>query len=123
MRIPEGKFSFFDAGRDYLMRLAGLSDFQIISTHRRQKMEASRLLSVGEIFLPLTGLLDTEREKEKLEKEMVGLKTELTKIEARLADSQFLRKAPKEIIEREKTRREQLREKQERIKEQLSFLE
>ncbi len=123
LRIPEEKNPLFEAGRDYLLRLAGLSDFQLVSTHQRQKMEASRLLSEGEVFLPLTGLFDAGREKEKLKKELIALETELTKITGRMADSQFLRKAPKEIVDREKTRLGQLSEKQERIKEQLSFLE
>jgi valyl-tRNA synthetase len=123
LRIPSEKSDFFEGGRDYLMRLAGLSDFRIVSTHRRQKMEASRLLSAGEIFLPLTGLFDTAREKQKLEKELAGLEGELAKIAARLADSQFLGKAPREVVDREKTRQEQLLEKQKRVKEQVSFLE
>jgi len=123
LRIPREKIPFVENSRDYLVRLAGLSDFQIVSAHQRQKMEASRLLSEGEVFLPLTGLFDADREKEKLKKELAALETELTKIAGRLADSQFLRKAPKEIVDREKTRREQLSEKQGRIKEQLSFLE
>jgi len=123
LRIPKAKTPFFDAGRDYLMRLAGLSDFQVISTHQRQKMEASRLLSTVEVFLPLTGLFDTGREKQKLEKELAGLEGELAKIAVRLADSQFRNKAPQEVVDREKTRQEQLLEKQKRVKEQMSFLE
>jgi valyl-tRNA synthetase len=123
LRIPKEKTPFFDAGRDYLMRLAGLSDFQVISTHQRQKMEASRLLSTGEVFLPLTGLFDTGREKQKMEKELAGLEGELAKIAARLSDSQFRDKAPQEVVAREKTRQEQLLEKQKRVKEQISFLE
>ena len=115
-------WKFFKDCGDYVKKLAGLNDLEIDPGHQRQKMEASRLLSEGEVFLPLTGLFDTDREKEKLKKELAALKTELTKITGRLADSQFLRKAPKEIIDREKTRLKQLSEKQKRIKEQLSFL-
>ncbi|MCX5642179.1 MAG: valine--tRNA ligase, partial [Candidatus Omnitrophica bacterium] len=123
LRIPEEKITVFDSGRNYLVRLAGLSDFQVVSTHQRQKMEAARLLSAGEVFLPLTGLFDTVREKQKLEKELTGLEGELAKIASRLADSQFRNKAPQEIIGREEARQEQLLEKQARVKEQISFLE
>jgi len=92
------------------------------TAHQRRRLEASGLLSRGEIYLPLAGLFDPEREIVRLNKELAVLERELEKGSGRLSSREFLEKAPAEVIERERARQSQLREKADRIKEHLSFL-
>ncbi len=120
--LPDREMEFFSGTRKYLLRLAGLSEARFVSEHRRQKMEASRLFSCGEVFLPLSGLFDAAKEKAKLEKELTAIEKELDKIKTRLSDKQFLNKAPAEVVSREKERQKQLMEKQQKIHQNLSFL-
>jgi len=118
----EKEKEFFAANQNYLMRLAGLSELKLDSL-LSEKTKTSGDISNGKISLRLPGSYDTGRQKQKLEKELAGIEGELAKIAVRLVDSQFLDKAPKEVVDREKTRQEQLLEKQKIIQEQLSFLE
>ncbi|MBU2494938.1 MAG: class I tRNA ligase family protein, partial [Candidatus Omnitrophica bacterium] len=118
------EYTFFENCRNYVMKLSGLDELpEIVMFHQRQKMEANHLLTLGEVFLPLSGLFDPAKEREKRNKELKGLEAEMARITARLKDSQFLKKAPPEVVEREKSRQELMYLNRERIKEQLSFLE
>ena len=55
-----------------------------------------------QVFLELEGLIDIEQEIEKLTKEIEGLKKDLKAKEARLGNKEFIKKAPFEIVEKEK---------------------
>jgi valyl-tRNA synthetase len=85
-------------------------------------MEANHLLTLGEVFLPLAGLFDPAKERDKRNKELAGLEAEMVKITARLSDPQFLKKAPAEVVKREESRLELMHLNKKRIEDQLSFL-
>ncbi len=64
-----------------------------------------------EFFIPVEGLIDIEKEIKRLEKEKQNVSNELNSIEARLKNKQFLEKAPENIVNRTKVRKEELIEK------------
>ena len=51
------------------------------------------------IFIPLAGLIDVAKEKERLNKELVNLKGFVERTNAQLANEGFTSKAPKAVIE------------------------
>jgi valyl-tRNA synthetase len=57
-----------------------------------------------EIYIPLEEIVDIESEKKKLSSDIEKLTGQISKIEKRLNNAQFLNKAPKEVIERERER-------------------
>ncbi|MCD6378885.1 hypothetical protein J7M07_00385, partial [bacterium] len=57
-----------------------------------------------EIYIPLEEIVDIESEKKKLASDIEKLNGQISKIEKRLNSKQFLNKAPKEVIERERER-------------------
>jgi len=120
--LPRPYHKMIGAAAHYLKRLAGVETLELETAHQRRRLEASGLLSRGEIYLPLAGLFDPEREIVRLNKELAVLERELEKGSGRLSSREFLEKAPAEVIERERARQSQLREKADRIKEHLSFL-
>ncbi|MFH2068748.1 MAG: valine--tRNA ligase [Candidatus Omnitrophota bacterium] len=123
IRIASGEeYTFFEKCRNYVVKLSGLAELQINPSHQRQKMEANHLLTLGEVFLPLAGLFDSAKEREKRNKELKRLEAEMAKITARLGDPQFLKKAPAEVVKREESRLELMYLNKKRIKDQLSFL-
>jgi valyl-tRNA synthetase len=63
------------------------------------------LTPLGELFLPLEGLIDVQAERERLSKELTKVETELGKVRAKLADTNFTSKVPQKVLD-EHTQRE-----------------
>ncbi|TVQ64567.1 MAG: valine--tRNA ligase [Balneolaceae bacterium] len=80
---------------------------KIIVSPNRTKPEASAAAVVEgtEIYIPLEGLIDTGKEKLRLEKEMARVKGFLTGIEKKLANEKFVANAPAEVVEKERAKK------------------
>jgi valyl-tRNA synthetase len=63
-----------------------------------------------EIYVPLEGLIDFEKERARLDKEIEKVRAELGKVERKLSNDSFLNKAPADIIEKERSKREEFTE-------------
>jgi valyl-tRNA synthetase len=56
----------------------------------------------AEIFIPLEGLSDIDVERKRLTKEITRLEKQIQNITAKLMNIDFIARAPKDVIEREK---------------------
>jgi valyl-tRNA synthetase len=62
------------------------------------------LTPLGELFLPLEGLVDIAAERERLGKEIAKIDAELGKVRAKLADENFAAKVPAKVLEEHRQR-------------------
>jgi len=76
------------------------------------QQEARLVLAGARIHVPLTGLLDVDEERRRLEKQKATHESEMAKIEAKLADPGFSQRAPADVIE---TQRERLAREREAV--------
>jgi valyl-tRNA synthetase len=74
------------------------------------------------IFLPLSDIIDTEKEKARLEAEEKKLLSEIERVEKKLANQGFVAKAPAAVVEGEKAKLEKYRENLEGVKAALAKL-
>jgi len=63
----------------------------------------------GEIVLPLGGLVDVARERQRISTELEQLSKQLTALDARLANAGFVAKAPAAVVEAERSKAEEWR--------------
>ena len=63
--------------------------------------EGAIYLSVGDIEVYLTGAVDKKKEEQRLAKEIANLRKLIAATEGKLANKEFLSRAPKEVVERE----------------------
>jgi valyl-tRNA synthetase len=59
---------------------------------------------LGELFLPLEGLVDTTAERTRLTKEIIKVEDELAKVRAKLANPSFAGKVPPAVLEEHRQR-------------------
>ncbi|MGB9742255.1 MAG: valine--tRNA ligase [bacterium] len=85
----------------------------------RPPSSAVVVLADGEAYIPLAGVINVERELERLKKEAVALQRLLAQIDRRLANPDFLERARMEVIEQEQARRAEFAARLERIVRQL----
>ena len=68
----------------------------------------SAMLPEAEVWLPLEGLIDVEKERAKLKKQLEGARKDLAKVTAKLGNAGFTAKAPAEVVAKEEGRRAEL---------------
>ena len=84
---------------------------------------AAAVLSDGtELFLPLEGLVDLERERAKLERELRRAEGFLSAAQAKLANPGFVSKAPPEVVERERDKAGALARRMSKLREKRTAL-
>jgi valyl-tRNA synthetase len=74
-------------------------------------------------YLPLAGLIDTAKERTRLQKDKDKLDQEIVKLKSRLASPDFLERAGEGTVEREKAKLEEFSAKSVTLSEQLGNLE
>jgi len=106
--------------------LARVRPLAILSRQERKpdKTEALALvLQEAEVVLPWAGMVDRFGEKQRLTKENEATKAIVAQLDQRLSDTDFLTKAPPQIVEKEKQKLRLLKDKLERLELELSQLQ
>jgi valyl-tRNA synthetase len=93
--------------REHINILGKVEKLQIGRKIAKPDHSASAVIRDAEIFIPLEGLIDLEQERKRLDKEIQRVNQLLEKINKKLSNEDFLRRAPKEIIQKEKTKRDE----------------
>ena len=96
-------------GAGYLTEMARLEAAAVVDNSApRPDNELSATLPEVEIWLPLEGLIDVEKERAKLEKQIETASRDLAKVVAKLGNAGFTAKAPAEVVAKEEAKRAEL---------------
>lgn len=119
----ETKREVFAQNKFYVEELANLSEAKIVEEMKdKPKQAVSSLTAWAEIYVPLEGVIDIDKELARLNKELAQVESELAKAENKLKNENFLSRAPEEVIEKEKNKAEEARLKKEGILQRLQIL-
>jgi valyl-tRNA synthetase len=83
----------------YIRRLGKVEDWKPLSG-TKPPQAAMAVVSDFEMYVPLGGLIDFDKERVRLEKERAGLEQDLSRLETKLGNPDFLARAPKEEVEK-----------------------
>lgn len=103
---------------DFIKRLSKVSSLKI-GEFPKPKNSAVSIVNDLQIYVPLEGIIDFEKESGRLKKEEEKIEGEIDIIGKRLKDKSFLSKAPLEIIDRERARKAGLAVQLKKIKDNL----
>lgn len=96
--------------RGYIAGLATAEEITISHTGEEKPHQAVTAVIKGvEVYLPLAGLVDMDKERQRLEKEMKKTSGEISGLEKKLAGEGFRAKAPAEVIAKEEAKLEDAR--------------
>ena len=82
----------------------------------------SLVLSRGTVTVSLGGVVDVDQEKGRLSKELEEIESNRARLSSRLANEEFLAKAPDEVIEKERDRLNGMEDRRTRVEETLTRL-
>lgn len=109
------------ANLESILKLAKLKGLEQ-TTQPKLDSEAAGVGQGFELYVSLEGLIDTAREKERLDKEIERLGGLIDSLAGRLQNAQFLAKAPAAVIEAEKTRLQKMQDEQSKLQENRDSL-
>ena len=76
----------------------------------KPKLSASAVVSGVEIYVPLEGIIDVNLERQRLQKEIDRLEGQIQSIDRKLMNNDFIAKAPPQVLEKEKAKRENFKQ-------------
>ncbi|MGE5504081.1 MAG: valine--tRNA ligase [Actinomycetota bacterium] len=108
--LDAGHLAWADRHADLIIRLARLAAFD---RHAGARLEAvyhgaaQMVVDGATYFLPLAGVIDVDRERARLAKEITRLEGEIAKVDKKLGNADFLARAPEEVVEEQRERRDE----------------
>jgi len=110
-------------GEGYIRNLAAISKVGYFSAREgRPKQALTAMVGSLEVYLPLSGLVDLNKEVARLEKEVAGLEQEIKRLEGKLSNQGFLDKAPVMVVDKEKEKLAEYQVKKETLEGRLAVL-
>jgi valyl-tRNA synthetase len=109
--------------QDVLTKLESIAGLTIAASIEKPKVYSSSIVDGNEIYVPLEGLVDFEKEKERIQKEIDRLDGFLKGINGKLSNDGFVNNAPAEVVELEKKKRTDTEESLAKLREQLKDFE
>jgi valyl-tRNA synthetase len=118
-----GDASAFAPHESYVRRLAGVGNIDYRDGTERPKAAATVVVGGMELAIPLRGLIeDPAAEKARIKKQLDKVEKEGRGIAAKLANPQFLERAPAEIIDKEREKQRELAERRATLERNLERL-
>jgi valyl-tRNA synthetase len=96
------------AQADLIRGQAAVEEFQVGPEVAKPPQSAAEVLEGAQLFVPLSGFMDVALEARRIARDLGKKEKALTGLNAKLHNQEFLKKAPEEVVEREKERKETL---------------
>ncbi len=103
----------------YFQTLANIRQIDIRDDFPKKKRLLKGISGSWEVAIPLEGDFGLEQEKQRLEREISKITLDIKKIESRLENENFLKKAPKAVIQEAKTRLRRLQNRKVKLEQSL----
>ncbi len=100
----DDRAGFIQSHEVILKRLARIRDLKVDPALTKLKESVGGIAGKIRFFIPLKGIIDIQKEKERISRQLKEQQTLLKNLSFRLKNKNFVQKAPPEIVEREKDR-------------------
>ena len=115
--------SIVEEGIKHIKKLANVSEIKIFVNLPEKPGKAATSVAAGaEIYVPLEGVIDFDVELSRLNKEITDICKELERVDKKLSNENFLNKAPGEVVEKEKNKKDEMEEKKRILENRLRLL-
>jgi valyl-tRNA synthetase len=122
LTAPDNTRAIIEKNMEYIQYLSNAS-LKIYAVLDIVPEQAAHAITKGvEVFVPLKGLIDVDKEVARQEKELSLVEKDLGRVRGKLGNPGFLDKAPADVVVKERAKEEELSGKQSAIKERLSML-
>jgi valyl-tRNA synthetase len=89
---------------DTLITLVGAKEMELNTEYNAPQGTPAAVTAIGEIYMPLDGLIDMDAEKARLDKEVEKVSLEVMRAGKKLGNEKFVANAKPEVVQKEKDR-------------------
>ncbi|MCC3375754.1 valine--tRNA ligase [Cohnella sp. REN36] len=107
--------SILRRNEEYLRRFCNTSQLTLDAALTPPDKAMTAIVTGLEIYLPLAGLIDIGQEIARLEKELATLNQEVERVEKKLANEGYIAKAPAHVVEQERAKGQDYRDKRDKV--------
>jgi valyl-tRNA synthetase len=107
---------------DVIKSLARLSECHLAKEGVKPENSLGQFVGPIELYLPMEGLINPEKERTRLQKEITNLEGYLKGLNGKLSNKGYLKGAPATVVEADKKRATETEEKLSKLKEQVKSL-
>ncbi len=111
---------FLNSDAWILTQLQTIKEFNIGSDVEKPKASASSLISGNELYIPLAGFIDVDKEVERIQKEISRVEGFLKGVNGKLNNANFVNNAPDAVVENERNKKRDGEANLAKLQEQLS---
>jgi valyl-tRNA synthetase len=119
----EDERATLETHRAYLERFCNPNSLIIDPAATAPDKSVTAVVTGAELYLPLSGLIDIEEEIKRLRSELKKLDAEVERVQKKLANEGFVKKAPAAVVEKEREKERDYLEKREKVRERIRELE
>lgn len=112
----------FQRYKPLLLNLAKLESVEWLNENDTPPESATAFVGELEIFIPMAGFINKEEEAARLNREIAKLQKDLSIIEGKLENPQFVDKAPAAVVEKERKKQEEMKVTMDKLNHQLKQL-
>jgi valyl-tRNA synthetase len=120
--VVKGAVDWLSDQTQVLGLLAGAAEIILDPAYEATKGTPAAITPVGEVYLPMAGLIDMATEHARLTKEIEKIKIEVLKCQGKLGNASFVDRAPPEVVAQETARLKDWQEKLAQLGEMLAAL-
>ena len=117
---PAGTLDPYEA--EVIQSLLNADGLEVNPDYAPRKGTPASRSALGELFLPLDGLIDVEAEKARLEGQLEKISKEIEKAGAKLNNPKFTERAPEDVLQEAKDRLADWQEKERQTRESIEYL-
>jgi len=104
-------------------KLQSIDSFEVSADLEKPETSASAVIDGTELFVPLEGLIDLDKERKRIQKEIDRLEGFLKSIEGKLNNDGFVNNAPEDVVQKERDKKEDTETNLEKLREILEELD
>ena len=122
IKCSKGQSDLISQNKKLFMALAKIDSYDYGSSMERPPQSATAVVHGMELYIPLDGLVDLDKEKMQLEKRKIKIEGLLVGIDKKLSNKQFINNAPENVVDGERKKGVNLRDELTKINSNLEIL-
>ena len=122
IKSDENQTEFIDQNNELIIALARLDSYSAGSSVQKPSKSAAAVIHGMELYIPLGGLVDLDKERAQLNKRKTKIELLLSDIKKKLSNENFVSRAPEDIVKREQDKMIDLKDELEKIDSNLNML-